>query len=395
MVLQPKIMYHLAGIFALALAFYVLIPGIGAFRIRRVWRSFRAGLLRSALLPPLTYADIRNSEGNGLERRDFRFFGRLQAMQDDNTIWLSNGEVSLLVELDQVDVFILSSSVPMSSDALSSYPAQPPQRVRWNKLSSLPEETRIFVSGGTVYREGRVRFLDSPDDPLCVVIYECSDREVLIRGIWSGRQRNEYWNDLTPGSLALGFFSLFIYFFILVQVPQLFLPAVAALTLSCVPLAPLIPPGTFGYYFYRRLWQQGRALRAQRDLLRLPLIFFSEGDPGSASRVVELSTGERYRMSEIDCRDVPEDAPGYRLANVLGDRTDRGQCVLFAKDGEKIEQPADPMAEVMLVPGNPFSLSRDCQKTAWIREISGILLLFFGIAANELLLFLIFSYLVF
>ena len=41
MVLQPKIMYHLAAIFSLAVVFYILIPGIGAIRIRSIWRNFR------------------------------------------------------------------------------------------------------------------------------------------------------------------------------------------------------------------------------------------------------------------------------------------------------------------------------------------------------------------
>jgi hypothetical protein len=47
------------------------------------------------------------------------------------------------------------------------------------------------------------------------------------------------------------------------------LPALSALTASLLPVAPILPPALIGYSIYRSLWKRGRALRAERDLLRL------------------------------------------------------------------------------------------------------------------------------
>ncbi len=395
MVLQPKIIYHIAGIFSLACAFYIFIPGIGAFRIRNTWRNFRALLLRSALLPPVRYKDIRKiDEVPGGKGRNYRFFGRLQAMQEDNTVWLSDGEVSILAELRQVSVYILSSNATFTPDSWRQYPAQPPQRVKWEKISSLPEETRIFISGGLVSKDGHAVFIDTPEDPLCVVIYEWPDSEVLLRGTWSGRQKNEYWNAMTPGALTLGFFSLFIYFYILMRFPPLMLPALLALALSCVPFTPLIPPGIIAYYFYRRFWQQGRVLRAQRDILRLPLVFFSEQDKGKTDQLIKLSSGEKYAMRKVFCEEIPTGAPVHWIVPAIRSADSAHQCVFFGSEGPGFERPMDLMAEAIAVPGDPFRLSRRCQVHALRKEVLGLLILLGGIGITDFLLFVLFSYLV-
>ncbi|MGC9312690.1 MAG: hypothetical protein ACP5IA_08340 [Sediminispirochaetaceae bacterium] len=395
MVLQPKIIYHLAGIFSLALVFYLLIPGIGAFRIRNTWRNFRALLLRAALLPPVRYKDVRSIDAApGEQRRSCRFFGRLQAMQEDNTVWLSDGEVSLLADLSQVYVYILSFNTPITPDSWSRYPAQPPQRVKWEKISSLPEETKIFISGGLVFKDGHAVFVDTPDDPLCVLIYEWQDSEVLLQGAWNGRQKNEYWNSATPGSLTLGFFSLFIYFYILMRFPPLMLPALLALSLSCIPFAPLLPPGIIAYYFYRRFWQQGRVLRAQRDILRLPLVFFSQQDEAEAERSITLSGGEVYAMRQVVCDEIPAGAPVHWIVPAVPSTGRANDCVFFGSEGPAFERPMDPMAEAIAVPGDPFLLSRRCQVYAMRKEILGLLILLGGIGITEFMLFVLFSYLV-
>ena len=49
------------------------------------------------------------------------------------------------------------------------------------------------------------------------------------------------------------------------------------LSLAAAPVAPFLPPGVALYYLYRYFWKMARRLRAERDLLRLPLRYF----PGS------------------------------------------------------------------------------------------------------------------
>jgi len=396
MVLQPKIIYHLAVIFTLVIVFYLLLPGIGAFRIRGIWRRFRSLLLKSALLPPLTYTDLRAAEGEaGRKGGAFRFFGYLQALKGDNTIWLTDGEVSLMAQLEQVYVYILTFNKPIAPDSWEHYPVHTPQRVKWEKISSLPEQTKLFVSGCLDYREGQPVFIDTPENPLFVLIYEGEDKETLLRGIWSGREKNEYWNSMTPGALLLGLFSLFIYFYILLQDPGTLFPAAAALTLACLPITPLLPPCIVSYYFYRKFWQSGRVLRAQRDLLRLPLAFFHEQEGAESSQSVRLYSGELYQMRIIRPEEIPLDNAIPRVIPSLRCCASSETLVCFGKEGAPLERPDDPMAEAMIVPGDPFALSHTCQKYAFRKEILGLFILFFGIGCTEFLLFFLFTYIVY
>src|SRR6056297_1940873 len=302
MLLQPLILLHLSGILFFALLFYAFIPGIGAFAIRRSWRRFRHSLTASATYTPLDYRELRKAEAESrVEERKYRFFGHLQAMQGDNTIWVSDGKVSVSADLERVFVYILSEESTWVESGYREYPVNPPRKVLWEKISSLPEYTQIFLSGELEWRDNRGVFKNSTEHPLLVIIYEGEPHDVLIRAVWSGRQKNEYWNSFTPGSLTLGSFSLFIYFYILMSFPKLLLPAIIALSLSLIPVVPLFPPAVLFYYYYRDFWKRGRVLRDQRDLIRVPLMHFHHQEESSETismlrQVALLKTGERYLM---------------------------------------------------------------------------------------------------
>ena len=165
----------------------------------------------------------------------------------------------------------------------------------WRRIYSLPAGTPMFVGGslelengqGRVPRPGRAsRWL--------VVIYDGPRETILPRAIGGGRQKNEYWNRFTLPALITGSFFLVVIAFLLLRFPPLRLPAILALTLSTFPLAPLLPPGVALYFLYRGLWKRARLLRAERDLLVLPLRYFPEEERTGGERTAPvLPTGGR------------------------------------------------------------------------------------------------------
>src|SRR6056297_13468 len=394
MVLQPQILLHLAGILGITALFYFLIPGIGAFYIRSSWRKFRKLLADSALYPPLNYAALRETEkSEDSPGRIYRFFGHLQAMQGDSEVWVSDGKVSVNAKLEHVHEYILSVGSSWNNSEFREYPVQPPRRVLWEKISSLPEYTHMFISGKIEWEQKKGVFKDSVDIPLLVIIYEGEKKNVLIRAMWSGRQKNEYWNPFTPRSPALGSFSLFIYFYVLLGFPQLLLPALIALSLSLIPVVPLLPPAVIFYYYYRTFWKRGRVLRAQRDLIRIPLIHFDKENSSLRDSSV-LATGEVYSMRRFDnldqIFDMADSDSLHLIQPALPKQLMEKEYYLFSN--EKLQRPRDPLAEIMVVPGKPFALVEECQKRAMKYELFGLSILAIGIVLTELILFIFFSY---
>ena len=366
MTLQAIIYRHLFSIILIALLFYGLVPLIGAFSVRTRWRQFRNQLMKASLNPSLTYGAVH---GNTLSTV-YRIFGSLQAVQDENILWLEDGRVSVSVNLAGVPVYILPS-VPKGESMIKtgSYPDESPGRTYWNRIFSLPEKTSIFVSGELAYENGRAWFRNTKNIPLLVIIYDCNDNDFYRHAILSGRQRNEYWNMLTPGSLTIGSFSLFIYFYLLIQIPYMQFTAVTAITFSLVPVIPFLPPGLGFYYIYRHLWKKARILRAERDLLRLPVNFFSSQVGLSDGSSVTLPDGSKYQCSVIS--DMEEAWTMFanvslRDSSLLESYTDRGEYFVF---GLEPECKADPMAETLVIPGNPDILLSESIKKARKHEI--------------------------
>ena len=364
--LQAAIYQHMLIIILIALIFYGLVPLIGAFSVRNKWRRFRSQLMKASLSPSLTYGAVHGSSLSGV----YRIFGSLQAVQDENILWLADGTVSVSVDLAGVPVYILPS-VPKGESMVKTgnYPDESPRRTYWNRIFSLPERTSIFVSGELVHRDGRSQFRNTKNIPLMVIIYDCDDSDFYSHAILSGRQRNEYWNSLTPGSLTIGSFSLFIYFYLLIQMPYMQFTAVTAVTFSLVPVMPFLPPGLGFYYIYRHLWKKARILRAERDLMRLPVNFFSSQGGLSNSSSVILPDGLKYQCSVINNLEeawTMFDNASLRDSSLLETYADRDEYFVFGSEpGGK----ADPMAETLVMPGDPDVLLLESTKKAQKYEI--------------------------
>ncbi len=391
---------HLLLVAIVAALFYAAIPAIGAVTVRARWRTFRALMVAASRYPTAAPASVGRERGSFLGR--CRFFGTLEAIQGDDRIWISNGRFSVAVDLRGVRVYL----IPDQEDTgLASVP--------WNRIFSLPEGTPMFVAGRLVSEEGRATFREHPAAPLIVVIHDCPRESILVRVIGSGRQRNEYMNMFTLPSVGIGSLTLVLLAFTFLGVPE-HLTGLIAFTAALAPIAPFLPPGFPLYFAYRSAWKRGRLLRAQRDIVRLPLRWFpapaAAAPPGR--RATLLPDMEPYAMlrGSLDPADpsvflcdgarisLPPEA--VRLAvdlPALGRNSERGpgpDSVLFsayAMDGESVRlvPTEDPMAGLVLVPGIPEAIAKASEKGAQRLTALSALFLSLNIVVNVPLLFFV------
>jgi hypothetical protein len=278
----------LFGVTLVAALFFVVIPGVGATTVRRAWRQFRASIESASLLPTLRLgADAQETAASG----SYRFFGSLEAIQGDDLMWLTDGRLTVGAHLGGVRVFLLTSP------ALG----HEPQLLPWKRVYSLPAGTKAFVAGALRTEAGRRIFAGAERRPLLVLIYEGDDHAVMRRAIESGRGRNEYWNQFTVISLITGAFLLAVFGLVMLGEPRMRVAGLLSMVAATAPLALLLPPGVGAYFVYRRLWRRARALRAERDLARLPLRYFAEADVRALDRTrtatAHLPDGEPYVMA--------------------------------------------------------------------------------------------------
>jgi hypothetical protein len=376
-------------VITVAFLFFGLIPGIGAFSVRSHWRNFRRRMLEVSLFPFVQYSDVTRADKSP---GNFRLFGRLEAIQADNRIWVNSGSFTMEVDLTGVQLYTLPSyGIGNTDDPFEkleeTLPDRQPQSISWNRITSLPAGIQVFVAGSMYSGQGHGIFRSQPKVPLMVVIYDGDERSILLRAVWGGRQKNEYWNSFTLAALITGSVSLFLMSYLFLSHPLYRQAALFALTLGFFPLATLLPPGVLFNFVYRYLWKRARLLRAQRDLFRLPLRYF-QGKVDSAAQseqVTPLPTGEQYIMTR-DASVSIRDPVIIRGSGFL-EKPPPGDYVVFGVRPEAAEPPAlirprDPMAELVLVLGNPEILARICDRRARILELFSALFAFAGIAVN-------------
>ncbi len=392
MILQVLVYKHLLYIFLTGFLFYAVIPGVGAFLVRHKWREFRSVITDSALYPVLDYGILRSGTK---EYGMYRFFGKLQALEGENRIWLSDDSLSVMVDLADVPVYILPSSPGLTEPLgeTSGYPEESPVRTKWSGIYSLPEGTKMFVFGALAEEGGRVWFTDTPEKRLFAVIYDCGNTAFFSHAVWTGRQRNEYWNPATPGSLTLGSFILFFYFYILLQMPYMTFPAGIALLTSLFPLVPFFPPGLFLYYLYRYLWKRARMLRAERDLLKLPLVFFPRGCSGQDYCESRLPSGGVYAMKKLGSGEIPPDVTVRRSA-AAGGGDGENIRFFFMKTLPPGTDKRDPMAEIVAVYGDPLLLSLKSASKAFKLELLSAAAIAAGFVMNGIILFAVIIHLI-
>jgi hypothetical protein len=393
--------------------FYIFIPAVGAFIVRDKWRTFRRRLVEISFYPLIDYSDL-TTENEGI-LGNFRFFGNLEAIQGDNRIWLSNGSISVAVDLHNVSLYLIPAQAPFagySENNLNEFdkvlPSQEPVSVKWKQIFSLPEGTNIFVAGSLYMEKGSSVFRSSSDESLLVVIYDGMKKELLNRSIWYGRQKNEYWNQFTLTSLITGFFVLLFCTYIFLEISFMRIPALISLSLSLLPVTLLLPPGVPLFFVYRLFWKKARLLRAERDLLQLPLRYF----PGNAvlqADTPKVLTTLPDQSTYIMVKNTPSSSASFipvegsvriRTSSLISKHTiHQDSCFLFGKylkreDGEYITEPVDPMAELIQIPGNPKLMARECSRKAKLYTFLSGFCILFEVLLNLFLLLLLLQYLI-
>lgn len=361
--------------FVVAFLFYILLPLIGAYATRRRWRVFRQRILDASSAPIYPQMKRASTEKDASPRPDsgdvevYRYFGDLEAVEDSDIIWLSDGRHRVKVDVKHISLFVLPG---VNSDDFDVANERSPAITKWKDMGSLPEGTQFFVYG-VLARDTLVpMFRSSADHPLMVIIHDVKPGQFLSRAIRTGRQRNEYWNSISPLSFLSGVMAQMIFIIRLLQQNPDSLMLLLHIPLALLPGIILMPPGIFLYFLYRKLWRKGRAYRQERDLLRLPMRYPDHMLPDGGSYLPQVLDGiPEYLMKD--------DSMEYRA------------CMAEHHSSTTIwsyhpHHSNDPFAEHIFVKGNPAELAKISQLRAGRLEFFSLCIFFAGMALNLVLL---------
>jgi hypothetical protein len=400
-------LWYLALVFAIAALFYLAVPGMGAFIVRGQWRLFRRTIGEISRYPMANARAV--GRGKNVFIGYFRFFGTLESIQGDDRIWIADGHGSVAVDLNHLSVYLLPASASPGQDRDEADLAAVP----WNRIFSLSEGTTILVGGALFAEDGRGVFRPYARQKPLVVIYDCKRENIVPQAVRSGRHRNEFWNLFTIPSIVTGSFTLFLLAYFLLGSLDQRVPALVALAVSLAPLAPFLPPAFPLYFLYRLYWKKARLQRAERDLVMLPMRYFPS-DGGSAVeaprqlRATLLPDLEPYIM--LRGREQPGTPPsivasGERIRIPPETRrieisrgTDAESYVFGAYeevDGSiLLRKPDDPMAELVLVPGNPVDIAAKCGNRARVYEFVSAFFIGANVAVNVAAILFLLTYIV-
>jgi hypothetical protein len=352
---------------------------VGAFASRRGWRQFRRHFDELRLRPLLDYRVYRSLEGKG---GSYRFIGGFESVTDGHTLWIRGENLTIPVSLQGAQTYLLPMQEGDGMAGTFDPGEEAPERIRWDRVSTLTEGAKVFVGGSLIRREDRWTFSAASDKPLLVIFYDGPDRSLTVRAIRAGRHRNEYWNALTPYALVLGALCLIVMAASFLNRPAFRLTVITSLIAVFTPLFPLIPPGILCTVLYRRLWWRARIFRAHRDLARLPLKYLPRGEG-----ICRLPGGEWYGAYSCSSLsgEVRETIPLLILDE--GKQKKEGWHIFGAlpgpSAGETIPtEPEDPFATFGILPGKPETLARRYTINAYTLEIVAWLVLLAGIGLN-------------
>ncbi len=394
--MQVNFFQHFTLIIVISSFFYILLPGLGAFYTRSKWRLFRKQLINSTLIPDIGYKEFMLAKDEHIGK--FRFFGSLQAMHD-NLIILNNKQITVHVEMKKALVYVLrAGNIEKIENSFEEVLTdQTPEKVTWNKVFSLPEGSSIFVCGNLYNENDQAVFKTIRKIPATVIIFEGDPEKLLKQTIWGGRHHNEYWNKLTPGAITAGSFSLFILSYIYLRNPLARFPAIISLAFSLIPLIPLLPPGVILYYLYRYFWKKGRTLRAERDIISLPLHYFNDIPEDFSNLSTKLPNGDIYTVKKYvnmqRALDSCKNAIIRKCSLVKESKLIKKYYVFGVTNanGDFIDS-KDNMAETIIIPDNPEKLAKLCNLKAYINEIIAVFFFAAGFVMNLLLAIFVLSF---
>jgi hypothetical protein len=210
----------------------------------------------------LDYRQYRQPESEG---GIFRFSGGIESITDTHTLWVKGGDLTIPISIAKTKCFLL----PIHEG--EEFP-QAPLQIRWNRISTITEGTKVFIGGKINKQDDRMNFVSTKEQPLMVIFYNCPDAVLAGSIIRAARTRNEYWNAVTPVSLAIGALSLIYIAASYLGRPAFRLTVLSALFSVFIPVLPVLPPGILLTSLYRKFTWDSRKLRADYDLARYGLL---------------------------------------------------------------------------------------------------------------------------
>jgi hypothetical protein len=235
------------AIIGLAFFWYAAVPLAGSLVSRYYWKIFQKRFKETLLKPLLDYKTWLAPSQNKV----YRFLGFFEALSD-NTVWVKNSELTAPVN-------IAGTRAYFSTDETL-------ERVRWDRLPALSEGAKIFVAGEVLRQDGRLIFADTKKNPLIVIFYSVADAELARQIIATSRNKNAYWNKITPYALITGAFSLIATAAPFLNRPAFRFTVLTAFTALFLPLFPFFPPGILFTLLYRFFIKQAMDASVQRDL---------------------------------------------------------------------------------------------------------------------------------
>ncbi|MCL2879442.1 MAG: hypothetical protein FWF29_04275 [Treponema sp.] len=386
-------------IISLVIFWYGVIPIIGGIVDRLKWRQFRQHFDELRLRPILDYSIYRKLEK---EEKEFRFSGGFESITDRKTLWIQGENLTIPVSLEDARIYLLPiQKGDVITDSFDRG-GEVPERINWNRVTTLTEGSRVYAGGSLVFRDDRWIFVSTKDNPLIVIFYDGPDRSLTTRTISAGRRRNAYWNNVTPYSLAMGALCLILISLSYLNRPVFRLTVITSLIALFIPLFPMIPPGILFTIICRRISWQARKFMVYSDLARLPLRYLTPDQSGGWRNGV-LPGGEVYEM--ICCNTAPKAVTEGKIPPLITEaqKSRTKKWYIFgavrdkdAGDGEELPaEPADPFATFGFLPEKPDVLSRRYAIASHTLNIFSWILLLAGIGINvffiRLILILILS----
>ena len=368
-------------IIALLIFWYGVIPVVGAIVNRHKWRQFRQRFDELRLRPVLDYHVYRKLEK---EEKTFRFMGGFESVTDRKTLWIQGENLTIPVSLNDAHIYLLPNQ--KGEGIVNSFDPgeEMPERIKWNRVTTLTEGARVYIGGALVFRDERWIFVSTKEVPLTVIFYDGPDRSLTNRAISAGRRRNEYWNSFTPYALAMGALCIILIALFYLNRPAFRLTVITSIIAMFIPLFPMIPPGLLFTIICRRLSWQARKLMAYSDLARLPLRYLTPL-PDTGWQGSTLPDGETYGI--VCCNSPPKAVLEGKIPPLIPELTksrNKTWYIFGAMRGsrELPAEPADPFATYGVLPEKPDVLSKRYAIISHVLDIVSWIILLSGIAVN-------------
>ncbi|MDR2783351.1 MAG: hypothetical protein LBB48_05860 [Treponema sp.] len=244
----------LLAIAGILVFWYGVLPLAGVCIRRRHKKVFRQRFKEVLRKPLLDYETWRLLERRDGQDEQYRLSGKIESTSE-KTLWVKSDSLLIPVELRNARFFFINNSSL--------------QRIVWHRLPGFFEDTKIFVAGELVQLEGRRIFASTKKTPLIAVLYDTEEENLVPRIIGASRNKNDYWNAITPYSILIGAFSLIVTTVSFLRHPAFWLTVITAFIAVFIPLFPFFPPGILFTALSRFLRKQSEAASIRADMLAI------------------------------------------------------------------------------------------------------------------------------